>query len=61
MTKPHDSPNGSEPGSIMHAAEAWMLAHNYSIPSHEHSHLVNGMLDQFIGSPEFKEWESDDL
>ncbi len=47
----HVSPNGAEPGSFAHAAEAWALSQGMSIPDEQRfPHMYRGMLDDFSES-----------
>lgn len=49
-TEHHISPNGAQPGSLVHDAEAWMLAQGYGIPLEKHGLLYQAMLDQYMES-----------
>lgn len=47
----HISINGAEPGSLVHAAESWLLAQGLLIPSKaKHPAMFQGMLDDFSES-----------
>lgn len=55
---PHISPNGAEPGSLVHAAEAWLLSQGLFIPDQgKHRHLFQGMLDDFCESDAYAEFD----
>jgi hypothetical protein len=44
----HVSPNGAEPGSVVHDAEAWLLKEGLKIPNkYRHPWLYQGMLDDY--------------
>jgi len=48
---PHISPNGAEPGSIVHDAEAWMLKQGLTIPlERKHRNLYQAMIDDYSDS-----------
>lgn len=58
-TGPHISPNGAEPGSLVHTAEKWLLSQGLLIPDRaKHPNLFGGMIDDFSESDAGREFNA---